>query len=194
MLQYNVLLIENIVLIIFISPLSLMYHNGVTYLKKQQRLPSTSVTKSKACVCVCVCVYLFIYIRVLFVLQRTAFLRTAWDRVSSYFIHILTPFHHLLKRVLLFTYLHVISATTIDLGPSICLMKNNYWRLPGFITGQFCSRLIAMGTPGVGTGCLSWEARRFLYARFYSGRRFRKWIASVPDPSGRFGMALLLTH
>jgi hypothetical protein len=38
-----------------------------------------------------------------------------------------------------------------------------------------------MGMPGVGTGCLSWEVRRFLYARFHSGRLFRKWIASVPN-------------
>jgi hypothetical protein len=78
-------------------------------------------------------------------------------------------------------YLPVISAVTIILGPTIFVMQNNFWPLFEYITGQFCSRLIAMGTPGVGTGCQMWEVRRFLCACFYSGRRFRKWIGSVPN-------------
>jgi len=105
-LQYNVDLTENMVLIIFISPLSLMYHKGVTYLKIQQPLPSTSVSHEFEGMCVCVrarVIYIYIYMRALFVLQRTALLRTAWDRVSNYYIHILTPFHNILKRVLFFT-------------------------------------------------------------------------------------------
>jgi len=58
MLQYNVDLRENIGLIIFVSPLSLMYDNGVTYVKIQQRLLSTSLSHEFEGVClyVCVCV------------------------------------------------------------------------------------------------------------------------------------------
>lgn len=119
--------------------------------------------------------------RVLFVFKWTALLRTAWDRMSSYFIHILTPFSSFTKTCVAFHFTYLYSAKTVDLGPYICPMQNNYWPLPGFITGQFCSRLIAMGTPGVGTGCLSWELRHSLYSRFYSGRSFRKWIAIVPN-------------
>lgn len=59
MLQHNVDLRENIVLIIFISPLSLVYDNGVTYIKIQQRLCSASISHEFEGVylCVCVCVY-----------------------------------------------------------------------------------------------------------------------------------------
>ena len=56
MLQYNVDLRESIVLIIFISPLSLIYDNGVTNLKIQQRLRSTSIIHELEGVCLCVCV------------------------------------------------------------------------------------------------------------------------------------------
>ena len=125
------------------------------------------------CVCVCVCVCM----RVLFfLLQYYKLFGTEWPTISFTYLR---PFFIYWNVCCFSLYLPDISAATIDVGPSICLMQNNYWPLSGFITGQFCSRLIAMGTPGVGTGCLSWEVRRFLCKLFYSGRHFRIWIRSA---------------
>jgi len=145
-------------------------------------------------VCVCVCIWeCCLSFRVLHCYE----LLGTWCPVISFTY--LSPFIIYWNECCFSLHLPVISAKTIGLGPSVCLMQNNYCSLPGFITGQFCSRVIVMGMPGVGTGYLSWEVRRFLYAFFFIAVRVFQNGLLVSRmlsfyQSGRFGKALLVTH